>query len=300
MVPIALGSDTGGSVRTPAALCGITGHKTTLGEVGRGGVLALAESFDTVGTLARSAQDAALVFDALRGADTRDHATGRSQQVSRLVKKVANCRIVIAEGALFDQVNPEIVNSVYDLGCLLEDLGANVERREVAMFSEVQSLSERDDLISAEAWRNNAEILQTWGESRDWLTDWILEGKAIDYRRLSECRSAQARMQADFVDASEGIDAFISPTVRATARPISVVDADFAAHVENYLSNTIVGNFLNLCGLAVPTGTDTDGLPMGAMILGKPFGDTQVLAIGQALEASGNLPELKPDLSSFD
>jgi aspartyl-tRNA(Asn)/glutamyl-tRNA(Gln) amidotransferase subunit A len=85
------------------------------------------------------------------------------------------------------------------------------------------------------------------------------------------------------------------PTVRRTARPISEVEADFGNHVSKYLSNTSVGNYLNLCGISLPSDLDGLGRPIGAMILAPAFGDDLVLSIGVELQASGMLPLHTPE-----
>ena len=148
--------------------------------------------------------------------------------------------------------------------------------------------------MAAEAWSNNGEILEAWGADRDRLTDWIMSGQEVSTERLPELRAVQQQLQDRLALEAKDTDAFLMPTVRRTARPISEVEADFGNHVSKYLGNTSVGNYLNLCSISLPSGLDDQGRPIGAMILAPAFGDDLVLSIGQELQASGMLPLLTP------
>lgn len=299
MVPVALGSDTGGSVRVPAALCGITGHKTTLGQVSRAGVVPLAESVDTVGSLTRNAGDAALVFDTLRGYDPLDPSTKSATDRNKSSSNLQGCRVVIAEGILFEDVEAEIEASVRDSAEVFAGLGATVEQREMTVFAEVIEMKERFDLLAGEAWRNTREILLRWGEDRDPLTDWLLYGAEIDDAWLGHCRKKQTQMQAAFSEVAVGVDFLIAPTVRETTRPIAKVEADYDAHSDRYVRNTCVGNFLNLCGLSVPCGQDSQGRPIGMMIYARPFADDRLLAFGKAFQAETAYHNIYPSRLGF-
>ncbi len=121
MVPLALGSDTGGSVRIPASLCGITGLKTTVGRIGRGGVYPLSWSLDSVGPLARSVEDSALAYQFLQGVDSQDENTwGIVDQdvLAELKNGIRGMRLAYAESAFWQDVHPEIYKAVRDsVGC---------------------------------------------------------------------------------------------------------------------------------------------------------------------------------------
>ena len=140
LVPVALGSDTGGSVRIPAALCGIVGLKTTVGRISRAGVYPLSWSLDSVGPLTRSVEDAALVFQVLQGADAGDETTigVTPQDVLRGLRDgVKNLRIAFAETVFFDGLEPEIEAAVREAGRVLQSLGAHVDRIAVWEAAEV-------------------------------------------------------------------------------------------------------------------------------------------------------------------
>src|SRR2546425_208897 len=132
LAPMALGSDTGGSVRVPAALCGTVGLKTTVGRISRSGVYPLSWTLDSVGPLTRSVEDAALVYQALQGVDLADETTlgvPPDDVLPTLKAGVKGLRIVFAETIFFDDVDTEIVTAVRETGRVLRGLGAAVEDR---------------------------------------------------------------------------------------------------------------------------------------------------------------------------
>src|SRR5262245_51139990 len=130
MVPMALGTDTGGSVRIPAALCGVVGLKTTVGQVSRAGVFPLSWTFDSVGPLTRSVADAALVYQAMRGPDPLDASTRgtapHEDVLSTLHEGVRGLRVAFAETVFWDNADPEVVQAVRASGEVLAHLGAHV------------------------------------------------------------------------------------------------------------------------------------------------------------------------------
>ena len=129
IAPMALGSDTGGSVRIPAAFCSTTGLKTTVGRVSRAGVYPLSSTLDSVGPLTRGVEDAALVYQAIHGADPRDETTlphPAHDVLAQLHKGVSGLRIAFAEGLLFQDVDPEVERAVRACGEVFERLGASV------------------------------------------------------------------------------------------------------------------------------------------------------------------------------
>src|SRR5215471_6350372 len=131
LVPVALGTDTGGSVRIPAALCGTVGLKTTVGQVSRAGVFPLSWTFDSVGPLTRSVEDAALVYQAMRGPDPRDASTQGAAPyedvLTGLRDGVRGLRLAFAETVFWDEADPEVMKAVRACGEVFTQLGAHVE-----------------------------------------------------------------------------------------------------------------------------------------------------------------------------
>ena len=131
LVPMALGTDTGGSVRIPAALCGVVGLKTTVGQVSRAGVFPLSWTLDSVGPLTRSVEDAALVYQAMRGPDPADastqHTAAHQDVLSGLKDGVRGLRVCFAESVFWDEADPEVMQAVRACGDVLSALGAHVD-----------------------------------------------------------------------------------------------------------------------------------------------------------------------------
>ena len=124
---MALGTDTGGSVRIPAALCGVVGLKTTVGQVSRAGVFPLSWTLDSVGPLTRSVEDAALVYQAMRGPDPADastqHTAAHQDVLSGLKDGVRGLRVCFAESVFWDEADPEVMQAVRACGDVLSALG---------------------------------------------------------------------------------------------------------------------------------------------------------------------------------
>ena len=134
LTPMALGTDTGGSVRVPAALCGIVGLKTTVGRISRTGVYPLCWTFDSVGPLTRSVEDAAIVYQAMQGADDRDDSTRgitEHDTLRGLKDGVKSLRIAVGETTFFDDVDPEVERAVRETGSVFRSLGAQVSSMKV-------------------------------------------------------------------------------------------------------------------------------------------------------------------------
>ena len=291
LVPVALGSDTGGSVRMPAALCGIVGLKTTVGRISRAGVYPLSWSLDTVGPLTRSVEDAALVYQVLQGTDPRDETTiGVPQQdVLRGLKDgVKNLRIAFADTLFFDGVEPEVEAAVRDAGRVLESLGARVDRIAVPEAAEVWADEKRPLWIAAEACVPNGELLDRHFDALDpVVARRMIQGRSLlatDYfallRRVAALRERVLWTLRD-------VDALLVPTVPITARPVSEIDASFETYMDfniRYTRNCTIGNVLNLCAVSVPCGVTSAGLPIGLMIYAKPFAEDLALRVAYAYE----------------
>ena len=159
---MALGSDTGGSVRLPAALCGTVGLKTTVGRVSRAGVYPLSFTLDSVGPLARTVEDAALVYQALQGVDPRDETTAGvapHDALARLEDGVRGLRLALPETLFFDDVDPEVEGAVRETAEVFRSLGALVESMKVPEAAEAMSEQKRAFAIAAEACVYNARLL---------------------------------------------------------------------------------------------------------------------------------------------
>ncbi len=301
MAPMGLGTDTAGSVRAPAGLSGTVGLKSTVGRVSRFGVFPLSWTFDSIGPLTRTVEDAALVYQILQGEDARDESTlgHRPDDVLGSLKAgVKGLRIGIPQDAFFDNVDPEIEKAVERAIDVFRDLGAVVEEfayPEAAASSKVGMVVNGVEaaIIHEEGLKTKAELMDPvvgprMLNERDFLaTDYI--------KMLNELKSLRASQMETLRD----IDIVISPTTPIPALPIATVDQSletYLSYAGQYMANTNIGNRLGLCGLSLPCGFTSKGLPIGLLINGKPFAEDTVLRASYAFEQATDWTKTRPDL----
>ena len=305
LAPMGLGTDTGGSVRAPAGLCGTVGLKTTVGRISRHGVFPLSWTLDSVGPLTRTVEDAALVYQAVQGEDERDPVTLGIDPVDPLPSLkagVRGMRIGIPEAVFYENLDPEVEKAVRAAADLFRDLGARVEtirwpesERAYAMGSIVNGVEA--SVIHEERLKTMVHLMDPVVGQR-MLPD--LEIPAIDYaralRELADLRRSQAETLRD-------VDVTLIPTTPIPAAPVAEVDATLESYLvftRRYLQSTNVGNRLGLCGLSLPCGFTHGGLPIGLLINGKPFDEHLVLRAGYAYEQATDWHRRQPDLSWLD
>lgn len=309
MVPVALGTDTGGSVRAPAALCGIAGLKTTVGRVSRAGVFPLSSTLDSVGPLARTVEDCALVYEALQGADPDDDSTmwSRDGQAPHDVRTalhhgVAGLRLAFAETVFFDGADPEVEAAVRATRDVFTALGASVSSMELPEVDEVMGHGDaeraRSLFIAAEGCAFNREILTERFDALDPVVSHRMrkgfELSAADYvdtqRRFAVARAGVQRRLAD-------VDALLVPTTMIPSHPIAEIDADadtYGRFNGQYLRNTAIGNLLGLCAVSTPCGFTSAGLPIGLMVYAKAFAEDMALRVAHAYEQATDWHTLRP------
>lgn len=303
LVPMALGSDTGGSVRVPAALCGIVGLKTTVGRISRAGVYPLSWTLDSVGPITRSVEDAALVYQALQGTDLRDGSTAgvASHDALRGLKDgVKGLRIAFGETLFFDGVDPEVEKAVREAGQVFRSLGAQLAGVEVPEAAAAWAEQKRPLLIAAEACAVNRELLDKHLDALDpVIGPRMLTGRTLsapDYFALLR-RYAELREQVQWT--LRDLDALIVPTTMAAARPLAAIDASLDAYMDYNTKlhrNCGVGNILNFCGVSVPCGFTSEGLPIGLMVYAKPLAEDMALRVAYAYEQATEWHTRHPDL----
>jgi aspartyl-tRNA(Asn)/glutamyl-tRNA(Gln) amidotransferase subunit A len=304
LLPVALGSDTGGSVRIPAALCGTVGLKTTVGRISRSGVYPLSWTLDTVGPLARSVEDAALVYQALQGADPSDETTlgvPTHDPLPSLRAGVKGLRLAFGETLFFDDVDPEITTAVRETGRVLRALGASVDRLAVPEVAEAMTEQRRAAMIAAEALAVNGRFIDEQFDALDPVVAHRMKTgrslSATDYfvvlRQWAALRERVRRTLAD-------VDALLVPTTMIPPRPIASIDASIESYTDangRYLRNTAVGNILALCAVVLPCGFTRDGLPIGLMVYAKPFDEAMALRVAWAYEQATDWHRRRPDLA---
>ncbi|MDR3495128.1 MAG: amidase family protein, partial [Ancalomicrobiaceae bacterium] len=281
LVPVAVGSDTGGSVRIPAAFNGIVGYKSSAGRYDMGGVFPLSRTLDTLGVFAHSAADAAIVDAAMR----RLVAPSARRADIRLLT------LIVPDNVVFERVQPAVAANFSAALDRLTEAGARIERRTIAAFDAILALFERcGPLAGAEAYhlhRGRVEDPAAAAAMDRRVVDRVLLGRrtsAPDYQDLLIARQQLRAEAAELFDVGRCV-AF--PTVAHVAPAIAPLEADrdlFVAVNALTLRNTMLGNFLDWCGVSLPSGTDTAGLPTGFLINGGPGQDDDLLGTALAIE----------------
>jgi aspartyl-tRNA(Asn)/glutamyl-tRNA(Gln) amidotransferase subunit A len=304
MIPMALGSDTGGSVRIPASFNGVTGLKTTVGQVSRSGVFPLSWSLDSVGPLTRSPHDAALVYQALAKKDEDDPSMSAYRKVGEFNDQKHNFegfKIAFPSDIFRDDCDLEVAEALDEAKHLIGKLGAHIVNEEFTAAREAVKLNPKGLVIAAEAYYSNRQIVDTHFDALDPIvTHRIIKGKdvtATEYlditRRLQEVRKIS---EAFF----EVCDAIIVPTVMIAPRRLSEVKDSIEMYAKTNLQclrNTAIGNILNLSGVSIPCGYSKDSLPIGLMIYGKSFDEMKILSMAHAYQRHTDWHNKRPDLS---
>ena len=279
LVPISIGSDTGGSVRIPAAFNGIVGYKASSGRYSMQGVFPLSHSLDTLGVLCISVADAVAVDGALRLAPLAKIRPAT----------LVDVHLVVPTNVVFDDCEPAVLANFEAALQRLEQAGAVIERRRIAAFDEIMALmAQHGAIVTAEAYTLHRQRLEGPAAAR-------MDQRVVARVRLGAIISAasyqavlQARQRLIAQAAADiGNSLVACPTVARTAPSIAALEADDALFVATNirtLRNTMLGNFLDWCGISLPNGADGDGLPTGLMLCGVHGADDRLLAIAQTAQ----------------
>ncbi len=304
LAPMGLGSDTGGSVRIPAALCGITGLKTTVGQISRAGVYPLSWSLDSVGPLTRTVVDAAMVYECLQGEDPADPTTaGRPDHrvADSLELGCRGLRLAYPEAVFWDSVDPEVETAVRATRDVFESLGATIVDLKFAAAEQARSLNHRGLVIAAEAWSLNRDLLERHFDELDPVVSHrMIKGRDVPAEEYLHVCSQMLRLRALAAIELDSVDAVLVPATAIAARPVAELDASVEVYSQcnlAYLRNTAVGNILNLCGVSVPCGMTSRGLPIGLMVYAKSFHEDMALRVANAFQQTTDWHLATPDLS---
>jgi aspartyl-tRNA(Asn)/glutamyl-tRNA(Gln) amidotransferase subunit A len=303
LAPVALGTDTGGSVRTPAALCGLVGLKTTVGRISRRGIYPLSWTLDTPGPLARTTEDAALVYRALQGPDPEDRATlgvAFDDPSRNLNGGVPGLRIAFGGAPFFDDLDGEVEAAVQAAGKVFESLGAEIGTVEIPEAGQALADPDCRAVVLGEAVAINRDLLENHADQLDPVVrDLLARGQGMSADMHAAGCYKLADLQASVADTLRDVDAVIVPTTKQPARPVDVVDADlesYRAFYPAYMGNTMPGNYLDLPGVSLPCGFSADGLPIGLLVMAKPFDERIALQVARAYERETNWRSRRPAL----
>jgi aspartyl-tRNA(Asn)/glutamyl-tRNA(Gln) amidotransferase subunit A len=272
---LALGTDTGGSVRIPACVTGNVGLKTTVGRWPTTGIVPLSTTFDTAGILTRSAADAAFAFTALDG------------ETVPALDSLSGLRLAVAEPFFWEGTDPGVAERVQEALRLVEAGGAKAREQSLAGTAEVYELYKRGGIVSTELYAFLSRDLPDWIETLDSRVRKRMEaGSALPAWDYIQRKDRYTALAAEAAAALEPIDALICPTVPITPPPMAGITDDDSYMRTNLriLRNTCIVNFLGLCAVTLPVGRDQEGMPVGLQLIGRPRSEARLLAIAGAIE----------------
>ena len=309
MAHAALGTDTGGSIRQPAAFCGVVGFKPTYGRVSRYGLVALSSSFDQIGPFANSVRDVARVLQVIAGQDDRDStsaAVGVPAYEAALTKEVRGKRIGLPVEAFGEGLAPDIrraINGCVDLlragGAVISDVRLphspyNISAYYILMTAEASSnlarydgaryghRSEEARELASMYTRSRSEGFGPETKRRIMLGTYVLSAGYYDayYRKAQRVRRL---IQNDFFEAFRNVDCLLMPTTPTTAFGSGEkIDDPLAMYLSDIY--TVSANLAGIPAISVPCGADSQGLPIGVQVLGPQFGEPAILNVAGYLE----------------
>ncbi len=303
----ALGSDTGGSIRQPAALCNVVGLKTTYGRVSRYGLVAFASSLDQIGPFARSARDAALILQAIAGPDARDSTCspqGVPDYSANLNGNIKGLRIGVPEEYWVDGTQPGVEKAVREDIEKLREMGAEVGEVSlphtkygvpvyyiIAPAEASANLARYDGVKYGYSYRDTSDMWEALEKTRQYgfgqevkrrimLGTYALSSGYYDayYKQAEKVRSL---ITEDFTRAFEKFDVLVSPASPSVAFKLGEISDPYEMYLQDVF--TIPANLAGTCGVSIPGGF-SQGLPVGLQLLGNFFAEDTILRVADAFE----------------
>ncbi len=317
----ALGSDTGGSVRQPASMCGVVGIKPSYGRVSRWGLIAFASSLDQIGAFGRTVRDAALLLQIIAGHDPRDSTsmpTPVPDYLAALTGDVKGLRIGVPKEYFIDGMQPDVEKTIRAAISVLEARGAAI--KPISLPNTDNSLSVYYLVAPAEASANLARFdgvrygprvdgggmwptyKATRGEGfgpevkrRIMLGTYALSAGYYDAYYL-KAQKVRTLIKQDFERAFAEVDVIAAPVGPRTAWPIGEkADNPLQMYLEDVF--TLPGSLAGVCGLSLPCGFDSEGLPIGLQLIGPAFGEPAILRAAYAYEQAAGITDRVPSLT---
>ncbi len=290
LVPLAVGTDIGGSLRLPASLSGVTSLKPTVGRVSNHGIVPLIPSLDSAGPMARSVEDVALLYDVLRGPDPRDARTWDRPAADLAIRRsgVRGLRIGRMPDAERGGVAAGML-AAYDRSLdLLADLGAEIV--DVALPFRFADFYQAEAIVKAESYFTCGAIAEDRSLPLDEnVRRRLLGGASVGIGDYLRAKARVREWQVAFRQTMEGIDALLTPTTETAAIPLA--DVDPTAPASRF---TRFVNLLALCALVLPDGFTADGLPLSLQIVCRGFDEETALRIGLAFQAESSWHKSRP------
>ena len=299
----ALGSDTGGSIRMPAHFCGVTGLKTTVGRISRAGAMPLSQSLDTVGPLARSAEDCALLMALMAGADPEDPTavTGPVPDYNAAVQRsMKGLTIGVPTAFYVDDLDAEVARILDETIAVFKREGAHIVQVELPDQRQLTAACQLVLAVEAAAFHKRwmIERPQDYGPQ---VLMRLQNGLAVPGVSYLEAMRWRGPALAAYLAAVAGVDAVIAPVAPVAAPTIAESDVgnspDAEAVIQRLTRFTRPVNYLGLPSLAIPTGFTASGLPVGMQLIGRSFDEATLLRIGAAFQRATDFHDRIPELA---
>jgi aspartyl-tRNA(Asn)/glutamyl-tRNA(Gln) amidotransferase subunit A len=298
----ALGSDTGGSIRMPAHFCGVTGLKTTVGRISRAGAMPLSQSLDTVGPLARTVEDCALLLGLMAGADPND-PTAVSGDVPDYVMatggSLKGLKIGVPSTFYVDDLDADTARILDETVATLKREGAQVVQVELPEQRQLTAACQFVLAVEAAAFHKRwlIERPQDYGAQVLMRLQNGLAMPAVSYLEAMRWRGPAL---AAHLAATAGVDAVLAPVAPAAAPTIAESDVgnspDAEAMIQRLTRFTRPVNYLGLPSLAIPAGFTGTGLPVGMQLIGRPFDEATLLRAGAAFQRATDFHARCPEM----
>lgn len=284
LVLSSIGTDTGGSIRNPASYCGVVGLKPTYGLVSRYGVTPLSWTLDHIGPLTRTCEDAALVLEAIAGYDANDDSSyigpGWDRQSFEKADSLKGKKIGIPSSYFFENLAPDVEASIKQALQVLERMGAELIPVEIEGMEEL--IGAHRVILLTEAYTFHHRNLEEQPEGYGPKLRLSFElGQFFPAEAYIQSQRLRTGMRDHFKRIFEKVDVLVTPTTPTTAKKIEQFENENTLMLQ---SMTSTANFLGLPALSVPAGFSSEGLPVGLQIMGRPFGEGDILSVGHSYE----------------
>jgi aspartyl-tRNA(Asn)/glutamyl-tRNA(Gln) amidotransferase subunit A len=298
----ALGSDTGGSIRMPAHFCGVTGLKTTWGRISRAGAMPLSQSLDTVGPLARTVEDCALLLGLMAGADPEDPTASTApvpDYMAATTTSLKGIKIGVPTAFYVDDLDPEVARALDDTIAVLKREGADIVKVELPDQRQLTAASQLVLAVEAAAFHKRwlIERPQDYGPQ---VLMRLQNGLAIPGVTYLEALRWRGPALAAHIVATAGVDAVLAPVAPVAAPTLAESDVGNGPGAEAVIQRltrfTRPINYLGLPSLSIPSGFTRSGLPVGMQLIGRSFDEATLLGIGAAFQRATDFHDKVPKL----
>ena len=299
----ALGSDTGGSIRMPAHFCGVTGLKTTVGRVSRAGAMPLSWSLDTVGPLAQTVEDCALVTELMAGYDPEDPTSSHlpvPDYMAAAKQPIKGLKIGVPSAFYVDDLDPEVARVLDETLAVLKSEGAEIVKVELPDQRQLTAACQLVLATEAAAYHKRWMIERPQDYGAQVLMR-LQNGLAVPGVSYLEAMRWRGPALSAYLAAVEGTDAVIAPVAPMPAPTIADSDVgnslDAEAVIQRITRFTRPINYMGLPSLSIPTGFTGSGLPVGMQIVGRAFDEAGIIRIGAAFQRATDFHQRVPKLS---